>query len=409
MKRLIIKISEEDRNAMLEINAKEVLMCRFLADLLNPEGQHGCGTLFLKSFLEDVLNRDDVNETLLEYTHVLKEYVMDHDRRIDIMIQNSRFNIPMEVKIFADEQEGQCYDYYGYAKNSPLVYLTRFGDSPSSYSRKKQGSTDILPLNHIRCISWEDDICCWLTKLLEKLDKPMKSIVMQYIDTIHVFTDEGDKRFMERSLEVLYESPDYFGAGIEIERSMKTAKLGLMRLVFDDFKEEMEIIAPQYGLELEKEAVYYSYEEKQHDKFYDTYSTYPGLNYVVKKAKFKEGSLQMWFRIEVLHNLYAGITLFDTKLLSPDGKQKGYQVYNITENLIDEATQYLDRDVMTPSDWWFTWCYPNGKHQDDYYDDVPDFRNMNQCAINLVDRQYRKKFVRDAVKVFEEHILKYLR
>lgn len=212
----------------------------------------------------------------------------------------------------------------------------------------------------------------------------MKSIVMQYIDNIHVFSDEGDKRFMERSLEVLYESPDYFGAGIEIERSMKTAKLGLMRHVFDDFKEEMEIIAPQYGLELEKEAVYYSYEEKQHDKFYDTYSTYPGLNYVVKKAKFKEGSLQMWFRIEVEHNLYAGITLFDTELLSQDGKQKGYQVDNITENLIDEATQYLDRDVMTSSDWWFTWCYPNGKHQDDYYDDVPDFRHMNQCAINLV-------------------------
>ena len=33
----------------LEISGKEVLMCRFLADLLNPEGDHGCGILFLKT------------------------------------------------------------------------------------------------------------------------------------------------------------------------------------------------------------------------------------------------------------------------------------------------------------------------------------------------------------------------
>ena len=35
---------------ILDITEKEVIMCRFLADLLNPEGRHGCGTLFLRSF-----------------------------------------------------------------------------------------------------------------------------------------------------------------------------------------------------------------------------------------------------------------------------------------------------------------------------------------------------------------------
>ena len=117
----------------------------------------------------------------------------------------------------------------------------------------------------------------------------------------------------------------------------------------------------------------------------------------------------MWFRIEVEHNLFAGIVLFDTEAVSQDGNRKGYQVNEITEELIEEAAQYLDRDVMTPADWWFTWCYPNGKRQDAYYDDVPDFKHMNQCAVDLVDRQKRKEFVGNAVKVFEEHILKFLR
>ena len=100
-------MSEYNLFHVLEISAKEVLMCRFLADILNPEGRHGYGSLFLKSFLRDVLKRSDINDTLLAHTDVTKEYVIDHDRRIDIVIQNARFQIPMEVKIYADEQEGQ--------------------------------------------------------------------------------------------------------------------------------------------------------------------------------------------------------------------------------------------------------------------------------------------------------------
>lgn len=42
---------------VLQVHEKEEVMCRFLADLLDPEGTHGCGILFLKSFVHDVLKR----------------------------------------------------------------------------------------------------------------------------------------------------------------------------------------------------------------------------------------------------------------------------------------------------------------------------------------------------------------
>lgn len=394
--------------SVLEIYEKEVAMCRFLADLLNPEGQHGCGILFLKSFLKDVLKEYRMGDTLLAHTDVIKEYVTDQGRRIDIVIKNTDFFIPIEVKIYADEQEGQCMDYHEYAKNSPIVYLTRFGDVPSEYSRKKKDGTAVLPLNHIQCISWADDLCAWLAKLLVQLDDPVKSLTMQYIDAIHIVTGRRDERAVEKNLKALYESPDSFRAGLEIEKSMKTAKLRLIRLTFDDFKEEMTGMASKYGLELEENAHYYSYEDKYHDKFYDCYSTYPGLNYVIKKAEFQKSSLQMWFRIEVEHNLFAGFALFDTEAISNGGNPEGDQVNDISAEIINEAAQYLDRDIITPADWWFTWCYPNGKRRDDYYDDVPDFKNMNPCAVSLVDDQKRKEFVRAAVKMFEGHLLKYL-
>lgn len=51
---------------------------------------------------------------------------------------------------------------------------------------------------------------------------------MQYIDVIHIIADERDEKAMEKSLEVLYESPEYFSAGIEIEKLM-TATVRLIR------------------------------------------------------------------------------------------------------------------------------------------------------------------------------------
>lgn len=232
---------------------------------------------------------------------------------------------------------------------------------------------------------------------------------MQYIEGIHIFTVEQDID-MKKNLEVLYESAEYFSAGIEIEKAMKTAKLNLMRLVFDDFREEMNTVASKYGLELEKDANYYVYDEKCNEEFYEgSKTTCPGLNYIVKNAIFREKNLQMWFRIEVYYNLYAGIAIFDTNAKPKDGVSRGYEVDEITEQMIEQITQYLDKDIITPANWWVAWCYPNGKWQDNYYDDVPDFKHMNQCAISLVDQEIRKEFVKNAVKTFEEHILKHLR
>lgn len=397
---------------ILEMTEKEVVMCRFLTDLLNPEGQHGYGILFLKSFFTDVLNENRINDILLAHTDVIKEFAIDNERRIDIVICNAQFFIPIEVKIYATEQAGQCYDYFEYAKtfdeNTQIVYLTRFGSEPTEYSRKAKNGTEILPNDKIKCISWEKDICEWLTALLIQLNEPIKSMVVQYIDAIHFIANRKDDRIMEKTLEILYESADFFRAGIQIEKTMKAAKLRLIRLVFDDFREEMETAVPKYGLELEKDAIYYSYDEKYHEKFYDCYSTFPGLNYVIKRANFQKSSLQMWFRIEVEHNLFAGISLFDTEAVPKDGNLKGCQVNDITAEIIDEAAKYLNKDIITPADWWFAWCYPNGKHQDAYYDDVPDFKHMNQCAVNLVDNQKRAEFVKNAVMVFEEQLLKYL-
>ena len=92
------KLSAYNIFDVLEIQSREVIMCRFLTNLLNPEGMHGCGIRFLKSFIRDVLKMDPVSDTLLLHTEVVKEYPIDKERRIDIFIRNAEYQIPIEVK-----------------------------------------------------------------------------------------------------------------------------------------------------------------------------------------------------------------------------------------------------------------------------------------------------------------------
>lgn len=89
------------------------------------------------------------------------------------------------------------------------------------------------------------------------------------------------------------------------------------------------------------------------------------------------------------------------KLYKKDENLKGYQVDDITAEIIEEIAQYLNRDIIKPENQQFTWCYPNGKRQVAYYDDVPDFKNINEYAISLVDNQKPKEYVKKAVEVFE--------
>lgn len=79
---------------------------------------------------------------------------------------------------------------------------------------------------------------------------------MQYVDAIRMTADEREIKMVEKTVDLLYESSQYFKAGIQIERSMKQAKLKLIRLVFGDFEKEMEPLAAKYGLEPEKDTGY---------------------------------------------------------------------------------------------------------------------------------------------------------
>ena len=102
--------------SVLGIETKEVLICRVLADLLNPRGQHGMGSVYLELFLKEVLHWQAVNSDVVKHAVVTAEYLIDEDRRIDLVIETAGQFLPVEVKILAGEQKAQCLDYYRFSR-----------------------------------------------------------------------------------------------------------------------------------------------------------------------------------------------------------------------------------------------------------------------------------------------------
>ena len=138
---------------------KEVIMCRVLADLFDPQGKHCQGSRYLRLFWETISPKlPGPLELNFKDTKVTVEYAIDENRRIDITLEDGRIFVPIEVKIWAGDQPKQIADYYAFAKTKngnshiPVLYLTVDGHEPSDFSKAGVGKDDYVLL------SFKDDI-----------------------------------------------------------------------------------------------------------------------------------------------------------------------------------------------------------------------------------------------------------
>jgi hypothetical protein len=144
---------------------KEVPMCRVLAELFDPKGRHGKGSLYLKLLWETVSPKlpDALKNLDLDTARVSTEYPTDAMRRIDITIEAGRVFVPIEVKIGAGDQQDQIRDYFDFARKHknggapvPVLYLTLDGHLPTSAHSPDE----------YRTLSFNDDIIPWLEECL---------------------------------------------------------------------------------------------------------------------------------------------------------------------------------------------------------------------------------------------------
>ena len=157
------------------------LHSRFIYELLNPNGSHGLGTVFIKLFIE-VCNLPAINYSQLQ---VLREH-----SNIDILIQDNQNAIIIENKIYAIDQHEQLKRYQEYATKSyrkpKLVYLTLHGKEPTSWSKGDMQ-------DKIHLISYAQEIDQWITSCIKECAvlPTMRETLIQYKSLIKHLTGEN--------------------------------------------------------------------------------------------------------------------------------------------------------------------------------------------------------------------------
>lgn len=99
-------------NIVRKANEEVGMHSNILYSLLDPHGLHYQDALFLNLFIEKVLSIPNFGTNI----RVFAEYRTDKDRRIDFVIKSDQHYIGIEMKVNANDQKNQVYDYYEYLK-----------------------------------------------------------------------------------------------------------------------------------------------------------------------------------------------------------------------------------------------------------------------------------------------------
>lgn len=368
----ISKISGENFNVfkIIDLTTDEVRMhSKFLSELLNPEGSHGQGDVFLKLFTEDFEIKDFETETAKIYIEKSIGVKTDTEGgRIDILLKNDdNKTIIIENKIYAGDQYNQLVRYHNYSKDN-VFYLTLFGDEPT-----KESSGDLEINKDFKLLSYKYDITNWLDKCKkEAVNLPLlREGITHYINLIRFLTGKSTNEIMEKQIrDFIALTPENIKSAITVANSLEQAKIKLQYLFWKSLKEEFETNEIRINGENESEAITWRtitnyYQKSRNNKYYR-------LWYKI----FQNESITVHYGIEIDHNIYYGFTI--------ERNGKG-EISNNEE--FEEIRQFINKmdENYQNNQWWLGWKYT---------EPLLNFREFNsEVVFNLANRDYLKSVV----------------
>ncbi len=367
------KASGEGFNIFFAANIwwKETTICRVLKEIVDVRGSNPVANICLKLFCDGVL-QITVDKEAVEKAVIVREKLIKNNRRIDLFLNVDNKAIPIEVKIYAADQDEQCADYYKYAVDSPLYYLTLDGHEPSPESR---GS---LTDEQIKCISFREHILCWLDKCLNdsevKSILPVLSVLKQLREAIvRLTSQEGSKVIVDISNEICISSDNYRAAKA-IEASLITVRIQMMKKVFGEISNHMEALRGK-GLNCEQILTYET--KKLVEPYYEQRkNTWPCIDYVFEDGKYD-------FRFEIEENLYLGICKWNNEA------NWNTEITADERNLFKQGKYWQDNNDGS-SQYWYWWKYC--------------FDKERQCNFRSCDGEYEKLFDENTFKEKMEEV-----
>lgn len=393
--------------SILGVGYKEEKICKILAELINPKSNnHSLGEVFLKIFFEKILNLD-ISFDELRNANVYTEYATDKSRRIDIAIITATYFIVIEAKIYAQDQEKQCIDYYEYAskynKKTIVYYLTLDKHEPSEESKGKLKVDKNLFL-----ISFADEIIKWLSSCLAapEINKAVRvrEIVIQLLNTIRELTGKMENNELNEIVREIGKSSSSYKAAKLIADNMSLVKVELVKRVFSaiesrftkDFCEKYHLEYFKVPCKLEKDNYYLCAANKwceNREKKVFPNIIYRCLDNNGKTIVFNE-KLELRFFIELDWRLYAGFYIYD---IEKEESASSSIVNDIVK--ADYFSENFKMEEVNDTSW---------VNYIKYNDSCIDIENMNEEAMCLLDEDKFSVQIESFMKQIE-NILKFLK
>lgn len=379
------------------ISSDEITICRIIHELLDPKGSHFQGDAYLRLFVDILklkVNDLEFNDEDYHTVSVRREVCISENRRIDLVIETEKSYIPIEVKIYAGDQNEQCKDYCKKAKspnNKPtMFYLTLYGSPPSPESLGDLNDDD---KKLIKLISFKNEILTWLEKCLEHHETikiaPIREILLQLIAVIRRLTNQMEEGQIMEISNILSESKINMKAAIDIEKGLIEAKKTMINKVFKVISEKIEKEPFFSQSERHNENKYdYDNEDNRYNPVNNYYaqrkSTYPGISYKCKQLD--NAGIKLWFRVEIEDKLFGGFCR----------SSKGEEPLLERAALEKVMSALSDTFKITPNSRWVHWEYLPDKNS------APDFKEYNEQYYDLFDPEKFDDFINKSMDKIRE-------
>jgi hypothetical protein len=227
----------------------------FLASMLDPDGPHGQGDLFLRLFLKEICELGHPSSPVgSEFPATMPWRVLVESRfslaatatesaltgRIDLLLECGDRWIIIENKIYADDQPLQLERYERYArkrnKTSTLIYLTLEGGEPDSATLGAMPNDRVIPISYrILIDSWLDE-CIKATALVPAI----RESLAQYQRLVRRLSGGGLGRELTMEIADQLMTPSHLEAAMEIERALVEAKTRVQFAFWSELREQLE-------------------------------------------------------------------------------------------------------------------------------------------------------------------------
>ncbi len=303
------------------LRTDECGLSRCLVDLLNPQGKHGQGRLFLDLLLERLnantwAGKDQCHE-------VVAEKIIENMRRIDVYLKFNRGVIGIENKPWAKDQEQQLSDYADWLKKDAngrewhLVYLCNHDPAEGSIDQDKlkEIEDNFEILNYNKVVEW-----------LERCAEKAKAM------SVRVFVNELAK-FIRTNINMEIDMSEY----CEIKKSILSSAENLESalLISRSIPEIKNNLIRQFVLDLTGKIMKKPY-RVEWDQNFQSGGEWSGFNFVFRENQDKYLRFQFYRKFE---GLSWGIAR------KPGTKNEDVGKIN------QKMTTAFGRDYA-PDDWW---------------------------------------------------------